>query len=138
MKYQVAALATVVTSLMLLGCPRPARADYIAVECSVPGISASDSRGTVAGYAFVTNAPITFTQLGAVLKAQHIDAGSSSVQVGLWDSMGNLLVSTTVLDTDPKVGHFYYHPVIPTRLASGQSILRVVVCWSLIWSQQWR
>jgi hypothetical protein len=50
---------------------------------------------------------------------------NSSHQVGVWDSIGNLLVSTTVFPTDPRTasvntyGEWVYRLVAPTTLTAG-------------------
>src|SRR5437870_11027889 len=69
------------------------------------------------GYQFSTNVPFTIDALA------YWYSGYSEVisdhQVGLWDSAGNLLVSTTVLNTDPVQGHFQFHSIPTYSLAPG-------------------
>ena len=54
-----------------------------------------DSRPFTLGYTFTTTVPYNINALGV-----WFDGLGFSHQVGLWDSAGNLLVSTTVLPTD--------------------------------------
>ena len=66
-----------------------------AVEYATSG-TLSDSRPFTVGYTFSLSAPVTINALG------YWDNGrGSSHQVGIWDSAGTLLTSTTVLGTDP-------------------------------------
>jgi hypothetical protein len=72
------------------------------------------------GYQFTTNTNITVTALGMFDDTSIGGPGwTSSHDVGIYDSVGNLLVSKTVLSTDPLVGHFRYSSVGATVLASG-------------------
>ena len=67
------------------------------------------------GYQFSTSVPFNVDAL-----AYWIYGNGNSHQVGLWDSLGNLLVSTTVLlDTDPIQGHFAYHAIPMYSLGPG-------------------
>jgi len=43
--------------------------------------------------------------------------------VGIWDSAGNLLVSTTVLGTDALIIHFRYHLIADYLLAPGDYVI---------------
>ena len=65
-----------------------------------------DARPFTLGYTFTTTVPYNINALGV-----WFDGLGFSHQVGLWDSAGNLLVSTTVLPTDTVFGHFQYDPV---------------------------
>lgn len=64
----------------------------------------SDSRPFTLGFEFTTSVTYQINALG------YWDDGADH-PVGLWDTVGNLLVSTTVLSTDPVYGHFAYDPV---------------------------
>lgn len=75
------------------------------VEYTTTGLL-SDSRPFTLGYSFTTTVPFSINALGV-----WFDGQGFSHAVGLWDSAGNLLVSTTVLPTDPVFGHFQYDPV---------------------------
>lgn len=66
------------------------------------------------GYQFSTSVPFNVHAL-----AYWDDGLGNSHQVGLWDSAGNLLVSTTVLNTDPIQGHFQFHSIPTYSLAPG-------------------
>jgi hypothetical protein len=75
------------------------------------------------GFEFTANSAITVTQLGLFDGLQ--DELRDSHAVGLWDSNGNLLVSTvipsgTVATLNDK---FRFVPVTPTHLVAGQNYL---------------
>lgn len=62
----------------------------------------------------------------ALSDAKTVDAlGYSAIsltqaeQVGIWDSLGNLLTSATVLTTDPVTGHFAWHGISAITLSAG-------------------
>lgn len=66
------------------------------------------------GYSFSTSVPFNVDAL-----AYLVDGYGINHQVGLWDSGGTLLVSTTVLNTDPIQGHFQYHSIPTFSLVPG-------------------
>jgi len=73
-----------------------------------------DSRPFTLGFEFSLSAPVTVNALG------YTTLGfTSDEQVGIWDSSGTLLTSTTVLTTDPVVGHFAYASISGVTLAAG-------------------
>lgn len=71
------------------------------------------------GWEFTTNAPVTVTRLG------YYDSGKNGLtenhDVGVFDSAGNLLVSTTVLTTDPLTGWFRFHDITPLTLQGSET-----------------
>lgn len=89
------------------------------------------------GYSFtVGNTPLTFNALGVFdvisatpspLSAGHANAAglSSSHEVGVWDSVGNLIASATVNPGDPTIasansyGNWVYQTITPTTLTAG-------------------
>jgi hypothetical protein len=78
----------------------------------------------VVGFEFTVSAPITVTALGALLRDAPLNPVfgelPTSMQVGLWDNEQELLlVSATVVETDPLTGHFNYAPVKATALTPG-------------------
>jgi hypothetical protein len=78
----------------------------------------TDNRPFTLGYSFTTTVPYTINALGV-----WYDGAGYSHAVGLWSiSGGSPLVSTTVLSTDPVVGHFQYDPVSYT-LAPGTYVI---------------
>jgi hypothetical protein len=96
----------------------PAAAQVAAVEYSS---ASSESRGAntwMAGWEFNTTAPVFVTHLAAVLEPSF-GTPSASVEVGLWDATGALVLSATVDTNDPKIGHFHYHATAPVSLALG-------------------
>ena len=71
-----------------------------AVEYTTAG-TLTDSRPFTLGYEFTTSGPLNVNALG------YWDDGlKNNQQVGIWDSVGTLLTSTTVLGTDFLQGHF--------------------------------
>lgn len=78
----------------------------------------TDSRPFTLGYKFTTSLNFTIDALG------YWDDGlQNNHQVGLWDTSGNLLTSTTVLGTDTLSGHFRYHAINTYALAPGTYVL---------------
>ena len=77
----------------------------------------SDNRPFTLGYSFTTSVSFTINALGA-----FDDGLGNNREVGIWSSTGTLLVSTTVLGTDPVTGHFQYDPVSYT-LAPGSYVI---------------
>jgi hypothetical protein len=77
----------------------------------------------VVGYQFTVSSPITVTALGAVLRDAPVKplfgALPTSMQVDLWDNTEKLLVSATVVETNPLNGDFNYAPVKATALKPG-------------------
>jgi hypothetical protein len=77
----------------------------------------SDVRPFTLGYEFTTSVPFQLNALGA-----WDDGMANNHQVGIWTVGGQLLVSTTVLGTDPLTGHFRYDP-INFMLAPGDYVI---------------
>jgi hypothetical protein len=69
------------------------------------------------GYSFTTTVPFQINALGYWDDGLALDH-----QVGIWTSTGTLLTSTTVLGTDPLVGHFRYDS-ISFLLAPGSYVI---------------
>jgi hypothetical protein len=88
-----------------------------AVEYSTSG-TLTDSRPFTLGYEFTTSIAYTVNAL-----AYWDDGLGNNHQVGIWDSVGNLLVSTTVLGSDPLTGHFRYDSILPYSLAAGTYVI---------------
>jgi hypothetical protein len=105
-------------AVMLLTSRAPGQVAAVEYSSSQVGLALGVS--WVAGYQFRTTAPVFVTHLGAVLEPQT-GVPSTSAEVGLWDDAGVLLLSTTVANTDPRTGHFRYHPVQSTAFAAGQT-----------------
>ncbi|TFU06263.1 PEP-CTERM sorting domain-containing protein [Polymorphobacter arshaanensis] len=88
-----------------------------AVEYTSAG-TLSDSRPFTLGYSFSLSGPVTINALG------YWDNGrGSNHQVGIWDSAGTLLTSTTVLGTDPVVGHFVWGAIPTYTLGAGRYVI---------------
>jgi len=84
-----------------------------AVEFDTIGNMNTGSSFTL-GYSFSTSVPFSVDAL-----AYLVDGDGINHQVGLWDSGGTLLVSTTVLNTDPIQDHFQYHSIPTLSLVPG-------------------
>jgi hypothetical protein len=71
------------------------------------------------GFSFTLSQPKTVNALG------YWAAGNlaTSREVGLWDSTGQLLRSTTVSTSDPLEGHYYYSGVESLLLAAGEYVI---------------
>ena len=71
------------------------------------------------GFQFTTNGPVTVTKLG------FYDDGKNGLtqnhDVGIYNSIGNLLVSTTVLTTDPLTSWFRFHDITPYTLLGSNT-----------------
>jgi hypothetical protein len=70
------------------------------------------------GWEFTTSATLNVVSLGFFDDSQ--DGLAESHEVGLWDSSGTLIDSTTVTTTDPLTLQWRYHPA-PAVLAAGQT-----------------
>ena len=86
-----------------------------AVEyATVTAVSGEGINTLTIGFQFSTSVPFNVDAL-----AYWDDGAANNHQVGLWDSGGTLLVSTTVLNTDPLEGHFQYDSIPTLTLAPG-------------------
>jgi hypothetical protein len=76
--------------------------------------------GSSIGYQFTVNSNVSVNALG-----MFTDGGTvgGPEQVGLWDTAGNLLASTSVQPGDPVVGLFQYDFISPVALSAGSSYL---------------
>jgi PEP-CTERM motif len=66
----------------------------------------TDNRDFTLGYSFTTTTTFNINALGV-----WYDGNGYNHPVGIWDSAGNLLVSTTVTGADAVVGHFQWAAV---------------------------
>lgn len=71
------------------------------------------------GYSFVANTPLAAVGLGAY-DAGH-DGFTTNHEVGLWDSMGNLLATTTVTSAGTLIGDFRYAAISAVSLNAGST-----------------
>lgn len=116
---QVFSVSAMATAILIAGFGGAAHAATItpAVEYTTSG-TLSDSRPFTLGYSFSLSAPVTVNALG------YWDNGrGSDHKVGIWDAAGTLLTSTTVLGTDPKVGHFVWGAIPNYTLAAGNYVI---------------
>ena len=74
----------------------------------------SDSRDFSLGFQFSLSDSKTVNALGYTTIGFTQDE-----QVGIWDSVGNLVTSATVLTTDSVTGHFAWHGISAVTLAAG-------------------
>jgi hypothetical protein len=73
-----------------------------------------DSRAFTLGYEFTLSSTVTVDALG-----YWVDGNGDDHDVGIWDSTGTLLASTTVLSTDPVVSDFAWDPISDLILGPG-------------------
>jgi hypothetical protein len=102
---QVASL-TVVTSA-------PATA---AIDFTAPGSLYTDTSYSM-GFEFDAVQAITVTALG--MFDDDINGFSESHEVGIFNTNGTLLASTTVYSTNQLIGYFRYQPISPLDLPAG-------------------
>jgi hypothetical protein len=74
----------------------------------------TDSRPFTLGFQFSLSGPTTVGALG-----YNTLNFTQDEQVGIWDSVGNLLASVTLLTSDPVTGHFAYHSIPSLLLDAG-------------------
>ncbi len=119
---------------LLAACPSALAAsialEFTGLTSQIPSYSELSS---TRGWEFSTSAAINVTALGGAFDSlstkelypndpfppfmpYHI---ADSLPVGIWNSSGTLLVSGTVLRTDPRTGHFSYHSISPILLPVG-------------------
>lgn len=78
----------------------------------------NDTWAYTLGYQFTTSVALSINALG------YWDDGlGNNHQVGIWNSDGTLLLSTTVRGSDPLMGHFLYDPISPFSLAAGTYVI---------------
>jgi hypothetical protein len=97
-----------------------------AVEFTSTSNASQAGVNLVLGYQFTVRTPVVLTSLGAILQGSSNNSPvfgvlPASMPVGLWDQDRNLLVSATILASDPAMGHFNYAQVAETLLAPGIS-----------------
>ncbi len=73
-----------------------------------------DSRPFTLGYEFTLSSAVTVDALG-----YWVDGNGDDHDVGIWNSSGNLLTSTTVLGTDPVTANFAWASVSDLTLGPG-------------------
>jgi hypothetical protein len=88
-----------------------------AVEYTTAGVLYDGSPYTL-GYSFALSGPVSVNALG------YWDNGrGSNHQVAIWDTAGTLITSTTVLGTDPIVGHYVWGAITPITLGAGRYVI---------------
>jgi hypothetical protein len=96
----------------------PAAADLALDFTSVPEANNQTHGSYSLGFQFQTNVEIVVTALG--FYDYQKDGLTEDHDVGIYDSVGNLLVSTKVLTTDPLISFFRFRDVAPTTLPADQ------------------
>jgi hypothetical protein len=96
----------------------PALASLAVNFTGTDDVNNQDNGSYSLGFQFITNAPITVTALG--FYDYHKDGLAASHDVGIYNSSGTLLVSTTVLTADPLISFFRFHTIAPYTLPAGQ------------------
>lgn len=93
-----------------------AKADTAGVSFTSPGDPLNNGLGFSLGYTFTPYVPMTVTALG-----YYDNGGLQEVHdVGLYDSSGDLLASTSVDGTGSQQGFFNYNAVGAVSLAAGE------------------
>ncbi|OAI50967.1 hypothetical protein AYO44_05250 [Planctomycetaceae bacterium SCGC AG-212-F19] len=103
--------ASALVFAVILWLAEPAHADFIA-PFDLANVSSNNGvfSNSTRGYSFTLTDPITVGALGYYDNTLENGTGlTQSHLVSLWDSLGNLLGSATVLPTDTLLGHFRYH-----------------------------
>jgi hypothetical protein len=97
----------------------PATAQVAGVTVSNPNVFTDGDGPWTLGFSFTATQNLTVTALGAFdyLGNGFIDAH----QVGIWDSNGTLLASTSLSSLNPLLNGFRYADIAGLSLASGNS-----------------
>lgn len=96
-----------------------ASAGSLGVDFTAPGEDFTNGAWSL-GYEFTTNQAVTVT--GLAFYDDNQDGLSQSHDVGIYDSGGSLLASTTVISSDPLMGWFRVQNLdTPLLLAAGQT-----------------
>ena len=102
--------------LLVTAAAAPAQAGVITPAVQYTTVTNdSDSRSFTLGYSFSLSGPVTVNALGV-----WDDGFGNSHQVGIWNSSGVLVASTTVLGTDTQLGGFRWDTIADTALGAGQ------------------
>src|SRR5947209_9809082 len=113
-------------SLLRLAACLPLIGACLAQVPAVTTFTAATQFGSVTGtdqtigFTFTPTVNIVVSALG-VWDANAPVAFTQTHQVGLWDSSGTLLASTTVLTTSPLTGAWRYVAITPVTLLAGQT-----------------
>jgi hypothetical protein len=112
-------LAGVAASASLIAVAFGAHAATPALTYSLNNGEALGNGPFTVGWEFHDNSAVNVTSLGAF--DDSLDGLTESHDVGLWDSSGNLLASTTVAagTTDPLIANFRYSAISPITLTPG-------------------
>jgi hypothetical protein len=92
----------------------PSRAGLAINFSSTPYIGGTDNTSWVMGFEFVPKVPIYVTSLG--LYDYGANGLTQAHNVGIYDSIGNLLGSDSVSNADPLTDSFHFHAITPLRL----------------------
>ena len=94
-----------------------AKADTAGVSFAAPGSPMNNGNGYSLGYSFTANTNLNVTALG------YFDDGGlrETHAVGLYDSNGQLLASTTVDGKGTQQGYFSFDSISPVTLTAGKT-----------------
>lgn len=116
---RIARLALAGLAVAALTLPtRPALADTPAIDFTTPTVDFTNNTWSL-GFKFTTNTNITVNSLG--FYDDQKNGLSERHEVGIYDSLQNLLASTVVTTADPLDGFFRYASIVPLNLAAGQT-----------------
>jgi hypothetical protein len=113
-------LGTLAVALFAAFAANEARADIPGFIAPVLNSPFDYQAGTpvVLGNVFTANINFSVDALGFYYNPTLLPM-TQSEEVGLFDSSGNLLISTTVLLTDPVTGSYLFHTITPVSLTAG-------------------
>lgn len=94
-------------------------ADSLALNPAGP-FQSYDGAGEIDGFAFTATSNLSATGLG-IFAGPSMSLPVGNFNVGLWTGSGTLLASAIVTSADPSQNSFYFHPITPTLLSTGQS-----------------
>jgi hypothetical protein len=86
-----------------------------------PDGTSTSSAPLLVGWDFSVTAPLSVDSLGLYTSIPFGPPGPSSGEVGLWDANQVLIASCDVVQGDPVMDGFKYHPITPVTLLPGQT-----------------
>ena len=118
---QLAGTAFTLALFGVLGCATNTMADVVAFTPTAPVSEAYGPNSPVnPGLVFTANSSFSVSALG-IYDGSYLTGPET---VGLYDSVGNLLTSTTVTLADPVVGGDLFQAITPVALTGRENIYR--------------
>jgi len=108
--------------LLLTVCSVPLTWATTAFSFTGEGSAINNGTGYSLGFQFTVTSPVLVDALGWWDAAAPDDL-TDSHQVGIFDTSGDLLTSTTVLTTDPITDGFAYDSITPYLLSAGTYVI---------------